>query len=412
MDLKQDNIQSLIKACVAYLRDDGYSKARIDDYLRFWQNGVVTFMEDHSISNYSTDVGERYINTAITEGSASHKRAIRRCVHVLSDYHLFGKVRKRIVPYVNYELSGEIGEVAKGFITSLEAMRRSELTLSEHKRVLSYFIMHLSLKSIFHVPEINEDNVLSFLASSQNCKDKFLNTMRLFCRYLYERKLLGRNIEYIIGRNNLPQREKLPSVYDAEEIKKIEAAVDQASSVGKRDYAMLLLASRLGLRSSDIAGLQFANLDWDKNILCLSQYKTKREIELLLLTDVGEAIINYVKYGRAASRSQNVFLSACAPYRPVNRLIINGAISRIIKSSKVSIQNRKFGPHAMRHTLASQLLQNGITLPVISETLGHVNTQTTMNYLRIDINNLMRCALNVPIVHQDFYSQKGGVFYE
>lgn len=412
MYLQQD-IQSLTKACVAFLRDDGYSEARISDYLRFWQNGVIKYMETHSITNYSADIGERFIkNYIIKEGSASYKRAIRRSVHVLTDYLSYGTVRSRIVPYVIHELTGEIGAIAKDFIASFAAMRRSKLTLSEHQRVLSYFIKHLSLKSKFQVSELNEEDVLTFLASSQNCKDKFLNTMRLFCRYLYERKLVEKNIEYIIGRNNLPIREKLPSVYDAEEIKIIEEAVDQASAVGRRDYAMLLLASRLGLRSSDIAGLQFANLDWEKNIIRLSQYKTKREIELPLLTDVGNAIINYLKYGRPVSYFQNVFLSACAPYHPVNRLIINGAISRIIKSSKVNIQNRKFGPHSMRHTLASQLLRNGITLPVISETLGHVNTQTTMNYLRIDLNNLMRCSLNVPIVHDDFYSQKGGVFYE
>ena len=219
-------------------------------------------------------------------------------------------------------------------------------------------------------------------------------------------------MEYVIGRNNYPKREKLPSVYDADEIKRIEDEVDQASAVGKRDYAMLLLATRLGLRSSDIAGLRFENLDWDRNIICLTQSKTKKVVELPLLTDIGEAIINYLKYGRPVSDLQQVFLSACAPYRPVNRLIINGAISRTIISSGVDITDRRFGPHAMRHTLASQLLRNGISLPVISETLGHSDTQVTMNYLRIDINNLMRCSLDVPLVSTSFYEQKGGVFYE
>ena len=411
MNLEQD-IKSLIKACEAHLREEGYSEARISDYLRFWENGVVKYMEQNSIVNYSSNVGERFLHVGLREGSPSHMRAIRRCVNVLSDYLSYGEVRKRITPYVIHELTGEVGDIAKMFIASMAAMRRSMLTLNEHQRILSYFVKHLSFKSIFHVSEINEEHVLSFLASSQNCKDKFLNTMRLFCRYLYEQKLLERNIEYVIGRDHLPKREKLPSVYDAEEIKQIENAVEQASSVGKRDYAMLLLASRLGLRSSDIAGLQFENLNWDKNIIRLSQYKTSREIELPLLADVGEAIINYLKYARPVSYSQHIFLSACAPYRPINRLIINGAISRIIKSSKVDILNRKFGLHSMRHTLASQLLKNGITLPVISETLGHVNTQTTMNYLRIDINNLMSCSLIVPIVSHEFYEQKGGKFYE
>jgi integrase len=229
---------------------------------------------------------------------------------------------------------------------------------------------------------------------------------------LYEQKYIDKNVEYVIGRNNYPKREKLPSVYSAAEIKQIEETVSQSSAVGKRDYAMLLLATRLGLRSSDIAGLTFENLDWNRNIICLTQYKTKKMIELPLLADVGEAVINYLKYARPVSGLQQVFLTVCNPYRTVNRLIINGAVSRTIIASGVDITGRKFGPHAMRHTLASQLLRNGTSLPVISETLGHTNTQVTMNYLRIDINNLMRCTLDVPLVSTSFYEQKGGMFYE
>ena len=102
--------------------------------------------------------------------------------------------------------------------------------------------------------------------------------MRAFCRYLYEQKLINKNIDYVIGRNRYIVKEKLPSTYTCEEVLQIESSVNQSTPVGKRDYAMLLLATRLGLRSSDIAGLQFSNLDWDRNIIRLIQYKTKREI--------------------------------------------------------------------------------------------------------------------------------------
>lgn len=344
--------------------------------------------------------------------SSTYRRAVRRSVAVLSDFLAHGKVSRRIVNRVNHELPGEIGDTAEAFIASQAELRRSMLTLNEHRRILSYFIQHLSLKSVHQVSGITEEHVLAFLSSMQNCKDKFLNTTRLFCRYLYTHKLVDRNIEYVIGRNRLPKREKLPSVYGPNEVRQIEGAVDQASPTGKRDYAILLLATRLGFRSSDIAGLQLANVDWDNNLIRLTQYKTKREIELPLLSDVGEAIINYLQHARPVSPEPNVFLSACAPYRPINRLIINGAISRIILASKVDIRNRKFGPHAMRHTLATQLLSNGTPLPIISEALGHVATQTTMKYLRVDLNNLQHCALEVPMVAKGFYIQKGGMFYE
>ena len=404
-------IKSLIRDCVAYLREEGYSELRIKDYHRFWRNGIEEYMNKCTFTNYHCGIGEKFLSS-IPEMSGSHMRAIRRSVYVLDDFLLSGKVRKRIVQCVHHDLLGEIGEVALEFLRSQEKLRRSKFTVENHQRILSYFISHLTLRSVNYVSDISEDDVLTFISSAQNCKDKYLNTVRLFCRFMYEQKYIGRNVEYVIGRNNYPQREKLPSVYEAHEIRRIEDAVGQSSAVGKRDYAMLLLATRLGLRSSDIAGLSFENLDWDRNIICLTQSKTKKVIELPLLNDVGEAIINYLKYGRPVSGLRQVFLTACAPYRPVNRLVINGAVSRTIMASGVDITGRKFGPHAMRHTLASQLLLNGTSLPVISETLGHSDTQATMNYLRIDINNLMRCSLDVPPVSASFYRQKGGVFYD
>jgi integrase len=407
----EQEIKSLIRECVAYLREEGYSEPQIADYQRLWRNGIEEYMNKSSLVNYNTTIGEDYL-VSIPVMSDSYMRTIRRNVHVLTDFLSYGKVRKRIIQYVYHELPGEIGEVAFEFIESQAKLRRSKLTLENHQRILSYFISHLALKSVTHVLEIRDEDVLSFIASAQNCKDHYLYTTRMFCRFLYEQKYIDKNVEYVIGRNNYPKREKLPSVYNADEIKQIEEAVGQSSAVGKRDYAMLLLATRLGLRSSDIAGLTFGNLDWGQNIICLTQSKTKKVIELPLLADVGEAIINYLKYGRPVSDLQQVFLTACAPYRPVNRLIINGAVSRTIISSGVDITGRKFGPHAMRHTLASQLLLNGTSLPVISETLGHSDTQVTMNYLRIDINNLMRCSLEIPLVSEVFYEQKGGLFYE
>nr|WP_205791646.1 tyrosine-type recombinase/integrase [Allomuricauda oceani] len=297
MDTEKE-IGFLIKECADHLRKEGYSEPRIKDYHRLWRDGIREYMHRNSLPNYSKAIGEDFLD-GMPIMSASHMRAIRRSVHVLDDFLLYGKIRKRIVQYVNHELPGELGKVALEFIASQEKLRRSKLTVNEHRRILSYFIAHLTLRSVDHVSDIGEDDVLTFISSAQNCKDKYLNTVRLFCRFLYQRKYIGRNVEYVIGRNNYPVREKLPSVYDADEIGLIENTVERSSPVGKRDYAMLLLATRLGLRSSDIAGLTFGNLDWQRNLICLAQYKTKKIVELPLLAEVGEAIIDYLRYGRS-----------------------------------------------------------------------------------------------------------------
>ena len=408
---KSRNITTLIEECENQLREKGYSEACITVHRGKWQQGIQQYMSSNAIEEYSEDVGEEYLRIVTKNQAPSTVRANVRNVHILTDYLTSGTIRKRIVHLVNYPLSGEIGLVAEKFLSKLRSARRSELTIIEHRRMLSYFIEGLLLKSINKIEEITESEVIDFIDSAQHCKDKHYNTTRLFFRYLYEEKYININIEYVLGRNNYPKQEKIPSVYDPEEIKQIERSVDQASAVGKRDYAILLLTTRLGLRASDICALRFSDIDWDKNLIRLTQYKTKREIELPLLIDIGEAIINYLRYGRPVSDSSLVFLSAAAPYRSLTHISLNGIVSRIIKASGVNISNRKFGPHAMRHTLASQLLSNGTPLPVISETLGHEKTQTTMNYLRVDLKNLMKCSLDVPLVNQDFYNQKGGFFY-
>lgn len=408
--IKKQEIKSLIRECTSALIKEGYTKNRVSDYHRRWGR-VTQYMEERSIRDYSADIGDDFMEV-ISKEHPSYREKYRRCVYFLSDYLSCGKVRKKIIPPVHYELSGAIGEVALKFIKSLIAMRRSKETVNIYQRALSYFIRHLSIRNVNVPSDITASDVLSFIASVQNCKQEMLRSVRLFCCYLYEQKIMKTDIEYVIGRNNYSVREKLPSVYEAEEIKQIEESVDRASDSGKRNYAMLLLATRLGLRASDIAGLQFKNLDWDRNIICFSQYKTDRIIELPLLSDLGEAIIEYVKYVRPVSNSQLIFLSLISPYRPVSRKSITIVVGRIVRASKVSINNRHHSAHAMRHTLASQLLRNGTALPVISETLGHANIQSTMEYLRIDFTELMNCTLDVPIVSNAFYTQKGGLFYE
>ncbi|MFR9566041.1 MAG: site-specific integrase [Rikenellaceae bacterium] len=185
----------------------------------------------------------------------------------------------------------------------------------------------------------------------------------------------------------------------------------RSSGVGKRNYAMVLLASRLGLRASDIVNLQFSNINWDNNLITIIMQKTGKVIELPLLTDVGNAIIDYLQYGRPQSNLQYLFLSSRAPYVAATKAMVCSAINAIICKSGVDVTAKHHGPHSLRHSLASAMLKNGTMIPIISESLGHRSTETTLTYLKIDSESLMECALEVPSVPADFYEQRGGAFY-
>jgi len=229
---------------------------------------------------------------------------------------------------------------------------------------------------------------------------------------LYEEHILQHDLSTVLQHFHKIRREKLPSVYTANEVSQIETSIERSNPTGKRNYAMILLSTRLGLRASDIAYLTFGNIDWENSIIKLSQFKTGREIELPLLADVGDAIIDYIKYGRRRSLSSRIFLKACAPFTPVENGSVASAIGRIIPSSGVNTIGRRHGAHAMRHSLASRFLENQEPIPVISEALGHQSSDTTMSYIRIDIESLRKCALDTPPVPNEFYDQKGGIFYE
>lgn len=337
--MQEVKIQDLIVRCIEYFKEHCYTENRISKYKSLWRTGIVHFMTERSIVNYSPSIGAGFVSSCHLKGEIRHQEREKiRSVQVLDDMLLLGIIRKCCFIPVHHSLDGEVGREMEKLITHLINLRRSQVTIKDYR----------------------------------------------LC---------------------------IPSFYTAEEVATVENSVSRSSSVGKRNYAMVLLASRLGLRASDIANIQFSNIDWDKDMITLIMQKTGKTIELPLLADVGNAIIDYLQHGRPQSELQNVFLSCRAPYVAATKAMVRAAINTIICKAGIDVSARHHGPHSLRNSLASTMLENGTMIPVISESLGHRNTETTLTYLRIDIKSLMQCAIPVPPVPDEFYNQRGGAFY-
>jgi AraC-like DNA-binding protein len=162
------NINILIKNCTGFLREYGYSEACISVHLRRWQRGIQQYMDASSIIEYSEEIGERYLRIATKNKAPSTIRAVTRNIHILTDFLSCGTVRKRIVHLITYPLPGEIGILAEEFLEKLKQARRCDLTINEHRRILSYFIEGLSLRSIHGVSESTEVNILDFINAAQH----------------------------------------------------------------------------------------------------------------------------------------------------------------------------------------------------------------------------------------------------
>jgi site-specific recombinase XerD len=172
---------------------------------------------------------------------------------------------------------------------------------------------------------------------------------------------------------------------------------------------MFLLASRLGLRRFDVVNMKLSNIDWDRNEISLVQQKTQNGIVLPLIAEVGEALVDYLTNGRPKSTSSFVFLSETKRDRPVTEHTFTTLVSDCMRNAGIDIRERHHGPHSLRHSLATHLMKKKIKMPVIKEVLGHSTIEPTYAYLAVDHESLMLCSMDVTMVKNGFYSQKGGM---
>ncbi|GAI82656.1 unnamed protein product, partial [marine sediment metagenome] len=128
-----------------------------------------------------------------------------------------------------------------------------------------------------------EEYILSFVSTQTNSQIGIVSTIRFFLRFLYEERIIQNDLSTVLQHYKWVKKEKLPSVYTTKEVFQIESSIHRENATGKRNYAMILLASRLGLRTSDIAHLTFGNIDWENSTITLSQFKTGKKIELPML---------------------------------------------------------------------------------------------------------------------------------
>ncbi len=406
-------IEELVNQVLLLLKQEGYKREVVDSHRRNLCR-IKEYMDYSHLQSYSVSVGESYLLSLIEESATKRYKykSMKSTINLLNDTLNEVPVRRKRVSKKVYPLPGEIGLQVKAF---LEHFKRTELpndkTVYKYNLALSRFSVRMDLDNV-NLSTLNEVSVKQFMSTVENSRANVYLPLRRFLCYLYEKSLIPNDISAPLYRIKKYETEKLPSIYDINEIKQMESVIDRNTPKGKRDYAMFLLASRLGLRASDIALFKFGYIDWDNNLINFQQYKTAKEVELPLLRAVGEAIIDYIKYGRPQSNSKTLFLSSNAPYFEITASLVGATINNIIRKARVFTKNRHAGSHSLRHSLATQLLEQGNTLPLISEILGHSNSQNTMTYLNVDIKSLLSCSLDVPPVPESFYLQEGGVFYE
>jgi integrase/recombinase XerD len=186
----------------------------------------------------------------------------------------------------------------------------------------------------------------------------------------------------------------IPRAIAPEHVQAVLAHCNRASPVGCRDYAILLLLARLGLRAGEIAFLELDDIDWQAATLNV-RGKGGRVSRLPLPVEVGEAIAAYLRTGRPVSSSRRVFLRAMAPIRG---FASQTAVQEVVRQAiaRAGLDPPRKGAHQFRHALACEMLRQGASLPEIGQILGHRSPQTTAIYAKVDLASLRTLALPWP----------------
>ncbi len=218
---------------------------------------------------------------------------------------------------------------------------------------------------------------------------------RNFLRYLVTRGLIPTGLEAAIPRARLWKHASLPEHLSAEEVARVLVTCADGTAIGKRNYAILLLLSRLGIRALEAARLQIDDIDWRTGCILIRASKNHRERNLPLSEDVGQALLDYLRDGRPQTDSRNIFLEHTAPFHPLqSSSAITQAVNRLLK--KTGIERRSSGAHLFRHTAASQMVCRGATFKEVADVLGHQSLQTTGIYAKLDLAALSKVALPWP----------------
>jgi integrase/recombinase XerD len=404
----QITIITLISSAREQLGIYGYSKYGIKTFTRVWERFRI-YADINELTVYTEDLMMAFMEEDChhfsAPGTVPSYQEKMRALNKLDEFYKYNMISSnRLHCRKNYLFYGCLEKTVKSYLTyRTECI--SEARLQSIKLYLERFCSYTEESGVSCVNELSVSHLSGFI---EFCSIYTVSTvastaccLRGYLSYLWSAGHTELNLSYSVPKIHCRKDSEIPSAYSKDEVNHLLECVDRTNPKGKRDYAMMLLAARLGLRSSDICGLQFTSIDWELNQIHIVVQKTREPACFPLLKDVGEAIISYLKDGRPDSSDTYVFLRDCPPFTRISDGSLYTVVDKYMKRAKISIPSgKKHGPHALRHSLSSLLLENNVPLPVISEILVHKSAETTKIYLKIAEKQLLECSLHVPPINR------------
>ena len=371
----------------------------MDFIIRSFEN----YMRSNALTEYSPDVGETMVsyceNVLQVCPSRVHRAKIvsaqlNRLWQGIDGYKALWQDQT-----VAIALPDALQTALDSYLNWYRTTGVKESTLRYRRWICARFLKNLADLGFTEIRGINGEDIQKAFIRLKHLR--YWEKIGHFLRFLYEQGFVQNNYSHLlIHRKAYPPQ---PTAYSVEEIAAIETSVDRTTPSGVRNYAMLLLMSRYGIRSRDVAALTFENLDFDNNRIRFVQQKTGEPWECELFPDVKEALQDYIRMVRPKDvDSPQIFFKLVIPYKPLDDLGINTAIWTLVKKSGVDISGRRHGGRALRSSITSNLIKDGVPTEIVRKVLGHGTRHAIKSYARIDIESLRLCPIPVPEPSENF----------
>lgn len=392
-------IMEAIECVLAFLRNIPLSSSSIKQYKIYLLSSIVPYCEANGIRIFSDDEMHAYAEEQMSKaknGEFSKSTMIhrRKAAALLADYMQGRELVWGHKSFKQKKLCKYFEEILADYYTYISqslALR----TIRGHICIIRQFLVFIEQNSMKNFNKLTSQNVKDFIAyAAPNHKasiSMLTGATKKFLSYLADTGLASINAEWNLI--NPPRHRKLLPCFSDKETDTIFDSVDRTTPIGKRDYAIIMLALWTGLRGVDILDLKRSDIDWNRKVINVVQGKTVVCIQIELSSGVGNAIVDYILNGRPETDSPYIFVRHRRPHDRLSDTTGKDIMVRSLCEAGISHEawdGKSF--HALRRTFGTRLVRAGVPIRSVGEMLGHVDPNSAKRYIALDIDGLRVCC--------------------
>lgn len=366
---------------------------------------VRLYFSAEKIDTYSEEAGNVCIQHHLVllqnkEINTTKFRYVRKTIVIMTSIFETGDYVWSYEPSIHtVKLSAPLKKILDDYEKNYLVKRYRATTIRVLKPVIKHFLVYLDSLGFDDLMNLSVADISSYipvLAESYARIGDCFSLLRTFGTYLTENSLCNLKLETLF-KIKVPSRKKIYTGFDTVDVTSILGSPDRDTALGKRDYAVMMLATYTGLRGVDVLTLKFSDIDWNAREIHLIQSKTSVELILPVPVSVLNALAEYILEARPGNHATDIiFLRSRSPYDPLRTWSAHSIVKRnASKAGIVWTASERKGIHSLRRTLATDMLASDVPIDTIKDILGQSSIDATKPYISIEISGLDGCPLTL-----------------